>query len=96
MAKARYNILLHPEPEGGYTVLVPTLPGCVTYGRTLDEEREMAKNVISSYIASLCKHNDPLAGGLPKFWMVLRPSSAWAVVLIEWLCTAGKILVLSN
>src|SRR5208282_595006 len=34
MAKARYhyNIMLRPEPEGGYTALVPALPGCVTYG----------------------------------------------------------------
>jgi hypothetical protein len=37
MAKARYryNIMLRPEPEGGYTALVPALPGCVTYGRPL-------------------------------------------------------------
>lgn len=35
MAKARYhyNIRPRPEPEGGYTALVPALPGCVTYGR---------------------------------------------------------------
>ena len=49
MAKARYrfNIFLRPEPEGGgYTALVPALPGCVTYGRTLKEAREMAKDPI--------------------------------------------------
>jgi antitoxin HicB len=62
MAKARYhyNIMLRPEPEGGYTALVPALPGCVTYGRTLDEAREMAKDAISGYIASLRKHKDPI------------------------------------
>ena len=49
MAKARYhyNIMLRPEPEGGYTALVPALPGCVTYGRTVEEAREMAKDAIS-------------------------------------------------
>lgn len=26
----QYRILLHKEPEGGYTVIVPTLPGSVT------------------------------------------------------------------
>lgn len=63
MAKAwyHYNILLRPEPEGGYTALVPALPGCATYGRTLDETREMAKDAISGYIASLRKHNEPIA-----------------------------------
>ena len=61
-AKARYhyNIMLRPEPEGGYTALVPALPGCVTYGRTVDEAREMAKDAISGYIASLRKHKDPI------------------------------------
>jgi len=62
MAKARYryNIMLRPEPEGGYTALVPALPGCVTYGRTLKEAQEMARDAISGYIASLRKHNDPV------------------------------------
>src|SRR6266852_301688 len=62
MAKSRYhyNIMLRPEPEGGYTALVPALPGCVTYGRTVDEAREMAKDAISGYIASLRKHKDPI------------------------------------
>ncbi len=62
MAKTRYhyNIMLRPEPEGGYTALVPALPGCVTHGRTLDEARAMAKDAISGYIASLRKHNDPI------------------------------------
>jgi antitoxin HicB len=62
MAKARYhyNIMLRPEPEGGYTALVPALPGCVTFGRTVEEAREMAKDAISGYIASLRKHKDPI------------------------------------
>jgi predicted RNase H-like HicB family nuclease len=66
MAKARYhyNIMLRPEPEGGYTALVPALPGCVTYGRTVDEAREMAKDAISGYIASLRKHKDPISTDL--------------------------------
>jgi predicted RNase H-like HicB family nuclease len=50
--------MLRPEPEGGYTALVPALPGCD--GRTVDEAREMAKDAISGYIASLRKHNDPV------------------------------------
>ena len=56
----RYNIMLRPEPEGGYTALVPALPGCVIYGRTLQEAQEMARDAISGYIASLRKHNDPV------------------------------------
>jgi antitoxin HicB len=56
----RYNIMLRPEPEGGYTAIVPALPGCVTYGRTLAEARTMAKDAISGYIESLKKHKEPI------------------------------------
>jgi antitoxin HicB len=59
-ARSRYNILLRPEPEGGYTALVPALPGCVPHGRTVDEAREMARDAISGHIASLRKHKDPI------------------------------------
>ena len=60
MAKSRYhyNIMLRPEPEGGFTASVPALPGCVTYGRTLAEARAMAKDAISGYIESLKKHKE--------------------------------------
>jgi antitoxin HicB len=62
MAKTRYhyNIMLRPEPEGGFTALVPALPSCVTYGRTLTEARKMAKDAISGYIESLKKHKEPI------------------------------------
>lgn len=56
----RFNIVLRPEPEGGFTALVPALPGCVTYGRTLDEARNMAKDAIRGYIESLKKHKEPI------------------------------------
>ena len=40
--------------------MVPVLPGCVTYGRTLSEAKSMAKDAISAYIESLNKHNEPI------------------------------------
>jgi predicted RNase H-like HicB family nuclease len=56
----RFNIFLRPEPEGGFTAIVPALPGCVTYGRTLGEAKKMAKDAISGYIESLKKHKEPI------------------------------------
>lgn len=38
----RYAILLDPQPEGGYTVSVPDLPGCISQGET---EEECARNI---------------------------------------------------
>ena len=60
-SRGHFNIVLRPEPEGGFTVIVPALPGCVTYGRTLAEAKEdLANDAISGYIASLTKHNKPV------------------------------------
>ena len=35
-----YNIVLRSESEGGFTVIVPALPGCVTYGKNLVEAKK--------------------------------------------------------
>lgn len=56
MKKATYNLIFKPEPEGGFTVIAPSLPGCVTYGKNLNEAKKMAKEAINAYLASLKKH----------------------------------------
>lgn len=48
-----YKLLLHREPEGGYTVTVSALPGCITYGEDIDEAIAMAKDAIGLYIEEL-------------------------------------------
>ena len=55
-----YRILLRKEPEGGYTVIVPSLPGCVTYGDSIDEAINMAKEAIELYIESLEEHDEEI------------------------------------
>jgi predicted RNase H-like HicB family nuclease len=39
-------------------VIVPSLPGCVTYGDTIEEAIEMAKEAIDPYIESLEEHGE--------------------------------------
>lgn len=41
-----YKIQLRKEDERGYTVIVPALPGCITFGETVDEAIDMAKEAI--------------------------------------------------
>lgn len=60
MKSLSYRILLTEEPEGGYTVTVPTLPGCITYGETIEEARKMAKESIELYIESLIANNEEI------------------------------------
>jgi len=60
MKKLSYRIILRPEPEGGFTVIVPSLPGCITYGETINEAKKMALDAIKAYLESLKKHNEPI------------------------------------
>ena len=60
MRQLSYRILLRKEPEGGYTVIVPSLPGCVTYGDTIEEAIKMAKEAIELYMESLKEHGEEI------------------------------------
>ncbi len=53
-----YRILLHAEPEGGYTVIAPALPGCITYGENIPDAIAMAREAIDLYIESLIAHGE--------------------------------------
>jgi predicted RNase H-like HicB family nuclease len=60
MKQHTYRILLNKEPEGGFTVTVPTLPGCITYGATMDEAIVNAKEAVELYLESLAAHGEPI------------------------------------
>ncbi|PIR96589.1 MAG: antitoxin HicB [Candidatus Doudnabacteria bacterium CG10_big_fil_rev_8_21_14_0_10_42_18] len=55
-----YNVVFTPEPEGGFTVTVPALRGCVTYGKTLIEAKAMAQEAIELMIETLEDHGEPI------------------------------------
>jgi len=48
-----YRVILTQEPEGGYTVVVPSLPGCITYGDDVNHAMDMAKEAIEGYLEVL-------------------------------------------
>lgn len=52
MTVSRYTVLIYPD-EGAYSVVVPALPGCVTWGRTLDEAVASAREAIEGHVAAL-------------------------------------------
>lgn len=55
-----YKLLLKKEPEGGYTVTVPSLEGCVTYGETVDDCIKNAREAIELYVETLKEFNEPI------------------------------------
>lgn len=36
----KYAMSIYPEDDGGYTVIIPDLPGCMSQGETLEEAIE--------------------------------------------------------
>jgi predicted RNase H-like HicB family nuclease len=78
MTRLTYTVLLEPDPdEGGFTVTVPELPGCVTQGETLDEALAMAREAITLHVEGLA------ADGLPVPVERLAPQLATVDVEVE-------------
>lgn len=48
-----FTCLFELQPEGGYTVTCPALPGLVTEGDNLEEAEWMAQDAIKGYVESL-------------------------------------------
>ncbi len=44
------KIVLEEQEEGGYTVFVPALPGCISEGETIDEAIKNIKEAIMLYL----------------------------------------------
>ena len=55
-----YTVIVRPEPEGGYTVLVPALPECLTFDETIGGALRMAEEAIGCYLESLIQHGEPV------------------------------------
>ena len=43
-------VILEPSEEGGFTVLVPALPGCISEGRTREEAIKNIREAIELYL----------------------------------------------
>ena len=52
-AEVKFTVLIEKNENEGYTVTVPSLPGCVTQGDTWDETIANAKEAIAGHIEAL-------------------------------------------
>ncbi len=46
----KIRVRLEPSEEGGYTVLAPALPGCISEGETREQALENIKEAIQLYL----------------------------------------------
>jgi predicted RNase H-like HicB family nuclease len=56
----RFRVILEPNELGGYTAMVPLLPGCISEGDTREETLANIKEAIELYIESLRADGEPV------------------------------------
>jgi len=56
----RYRILIEQDEDGVFVAECPSLPGCVSQGKTRSEALDNIKDAIKGYLESLEKHNEPV------------------------------------
>jgi len=52
-AELNFTVLIEMNEDGGYTAMVPSLPGCITQGDTWDETITNAREAIAGHIEAL-------------------------------------------
>jgi predicted RNase H-like HicB family nuclease len=55
-----YTVILHEAEEGGYWAEVPSLPGCLSQGETVDETLENVADAIRSHVEALREDGQPV------------------------------------
>ncbi len=60
MDTMNFRILIVQDEEGTFVAECPTLPGCVSQGKTRQEAIVNIKDAIQGYLESLKKHNEPI------------------------------------
>lgn len=66
MAEFAYEVVVRPEPEGGFSVSVPDLPGSHTQGETHGEALAMAREAIEGYLEVLKEEGRPIPEPAPR------------------------------
>ncbi|MEO8970964.1 MAG: type II toxin-antitoxin system HicB family antitoxin [Ktedonobacteraceae bacterium] len=57
----KFKVVLEPGEEGGYTVYVPSLPGCISEGETVEDAVENIREAIELYLETSPSRIRPLS-----------------------------------
>lgn len=64
------QVLLYQDEKDWWVAEVPSLPGCVTQGRTRDEALTNIQEAIAGYVESLAEHGVPIPEDIPSALLV--------------------------
>ena len=60
MSAPQHSVLLEPDADGGYVVVVPALSGCYSQGETVEEALVNAHEAIALTVEDLSAHDEPV------------------------------------
>lgn len=58
--KMKLRVIIERDEDGMFVAECPTLPGCVSQGKTREDALKNITDAMSGYLASLKKHNEPI------------------------------------
>jgi predicted RNase H-like HicB family nuclease len=88
-----YTFVFDPDPEGGFVVTCPALPGLVTHGASLDEARTMAQDAMAGFLDVLIEDGEEVPESdppqmTPRFDVLVRTlREGSATPIVEQLST---------
>ena len=56
----RYRVVMTEDEDGEFVAECPSLPGCISEGKTREAAVENIQDAIKGYLESLKKHGDPI------------------------------------
>ncbi|MAF99026.1 MAG: hypothetical protein CMH61_00285 [Nanoarchaeota archaeon] len=56
----KFRVRIEQDEDGMFIAKCPTLPGCVSQGKTRQEAVENINDAVKGYIVSLRKHSEPI------------------------------------
>jgi antitoxin HicB len=56
----KFRVIIEQDEDGVFVAQCPTLPGCISQGKTRQEAQENIKEAITGYLESLKKHGEPI------------------------------------
>ena len=62
---SKYRVLIEQDEDGMFVAECPSLPGCITQGKTRAEAVSNTRDATKGYLESLKKHGEPIP---PTIW----------------------------
>lgn len=62
----KYIIIIEQDEDGVFVAECPSLPGCISQGKTRDEAIKNIQDAIKGYLESLKKHDEPIPSSITE------------------------------